>query len=121
MKHRIAEGLLEFVDRHYPGFKSLVDYCEVSTPLTVEHFTGHLRGSVYGIPATPERFRLPYLSVATPVKNLYLTGADVASLGIVGAMMGGVATASPARWSGLLSDRRRLQEAANLVRSIPDI
>ena len=94
LKHRIAEGLLEFVDRHYPGFKALVDYCEVSTPLTVEHFTGHLRGSVYGIPATPERFRLPYLSVATPVKNLYLTGADVGSLGIMGAMMGGVATAA---------------------------
>jgi all-trans-retinol 13,14-reductase len=94
LKHRIAEALLGFVDRHYPGFKSLVDYCEVSTPLTVEHFTGHLRGSVYGIPATPERFRRPYLSVATPVKNLYLTGADVASLGIMGAMMGGVATAA---------------------------
>jgi phytoene dehydrogenase-like protein len=92
LKHRIAEGLLEFVDRHYPGFKSLVDYCEVSTPLTVEQFTGHLRGSVYGVPATPERFELPYLRVATPVRNLYLTGADVASPGIMGAMMGGVAT-----------------------------
>ena len=92
MKHRVAEGLLDFVDRRYPGFKGLVDYCEVSTPLTVEHFTGHRRGSVYGIPATPERFRLPYLGVSTPVRNLYLTGADVASLGIMGAMMGGVAT-----------------------------
>jgi phytoene dehydrogenase-like protein len=92
LKHRVAEGLLDFVDRRYPGFKGLVDYCEVSTPLTVEHFTGHRRGSVYGIPATPERFRLPYLKVVTPVRNLYLTGADVASLGIMGAMMGGVAT-----------------------------
>ena len=92
LKHRVAEGLLDFVDRRYPGFKGLVDYCEVSTPLTVEHFTGHRRGSVYGIPATPERFRLPYLGVSTPVRNLYLTGADVASLGIMGAMMGGVAT-----------------------------
>ncbi len=64
----------------------------MSTPLTVERFTGHLRGSVYGIPATPERFGLPYLSVARLVRHLYLTGADVASLGIMGAMMGGVAT-----------------------------
>jgi phytoene dehydrogenase-like protein len=85
---------LDFVDRHYPGFKALVDYCEVSTPLSVEHFTGHRRGSVYGIPATPERFRLRYLGVATPVRNLYLTGSDVASLGIMGAMMGGVVTTS---------------------------
>jgi all-trans-retinol 13,14-reductase len=93
-KERIAEGLLTFVDRHYPGFRDLVDYCEVSTPLTVETFTGHPHGSVYGVPATPERFRLPYLRVVTPVPNLYLTGADVASLGIVGAMMGGVVTAA---------------------------
>lgn len=87
LKHRVAEGLLDFVDRRYPGFKALVDYCEVSTPLTVETFTGHPRGSVYGVPATPERFRLPYLAVATPVRGLYLTGSDVASLGIVGGMM----------------------------------
>ena len=66
----------------------------MSTPLTVDTFTGHPHGSVYGVPATPERFRLPYLRVVTPVQNLYLTGADVASLGIVGAMMGGVVTAA---------------------------
>jgi phytoene dehydrogenase-like protein len=94
LKRRVAEGLLEFVDRRYPGFQSLVDYCEVSTPLTVEKFTGHLHGSVYGIPATPDRFRLPYLTVETPVQNLQLTGSDVASLGIAGAMMGGVVTSS---------------------------
>jgi all-trans-retinol 13,14-reductase len=94
LKSRLAAGLLDFVDRRYPGFKALVDYCEVSTPLTVETFTGHPQGSAYGVPATPQRFRLPYLNVVTPVRNLYLTGADVASLGIVGAMMGGVATSA---------------------------
>jgi phytoene dehydrogenase-like protein len=94
LKHRIAEGLLDFVDRRYPGFKALVDYCEVSTPLTVENFTEHRNGTAYGIPATPERFRLSYLDVATPVENLYLTGSDVASPGIVGAMMGGVLTSA---------------------------
>lgn len=93
LKDRIAESILCFIDQHYPGFKALVDFCEVSTPLTVESFTGHLNGSIYGIPATPERFKLPWLGITTPVKNLYLTGTDVSSLGIVGAMMGGIATA----------------------------
>ncbi len=114
LKHRVADGLVAFVDRHYPGFRDLVDYYEVSTPLTVEHFTGHPRGSVYGVPATPERFRLPYLTVVTPVKNLYLTGADVASLGIVGAMMGGVATT--ARLLGAFGFSRIMAETRKRAR-----
>jgi hypothetical protein len=32
--------------------------------------------------------------VPTLVKSLYLTGADVAALGILGALMGGVATSA---------------------------
>ena len=93
LKERVADGLLEFVEQHYPGFRELVNYREVSTPLTVETFTGHLRGTVYGVPATPERLLLPYLTPTTPVRNLYLTGADVGSLGIMGSLMGGAATA----------------------------
>ena len=34
------------------------------------------------------------LEVSTPVKNFFLTGSDIASPGIVGAMMGGVASAA---------------------------
>ena len=89
-----------------------------ATPLTVETFTGHPYGSVYGIPATPERFRLPYLRVVTPVQNLYLTGADVASLGIIGAMMGGVVT--PAHLMGHLGLLRIFSAARRASRQRPD-
>ncbi|MGB9773921.1 MAG: phytoene desaturase family protein [Bacteroidota bacterium] len=94
LKNKLAEALIDFVNTRYPGFKDLVDYQEVSTPITVETFTGHFRGSIYGIPATPERFRLSWLKATTPVRNLYLTGTDVAALGILGALMGGVATSA---------------------------
>ncbi len=49
---------------------------------------------MYGLPATPQRYRTRDLKVRTPIRNLYLTGSDVSSLGILGAMMGGVATAA---------------------------
>ena len=94
MKARISEALLNFVEARYPGFRQLVAYTELSTPLTIEHFTGHKNGGIYGLPATPERFRAQWLKPQTPIKNLLLTGADVTSLGIMGAMMGGVATAA---------------------------
>jgi phytoene dehydrogenase-like protein len=94
MKSRIAEGLIEFVERRFPGFKEMVEFVEVSTPLSVEHFTAHAGGTIYGVPATPERFRQTWLQPKTCVPGLYLTGADAAALGIMGALMGGVAAAS---------------------------
>lgn len=113
LKDQIAHTLIDFVDAHYPGFRDLVACCEVSTPLTGEFFTGHARGSPYGIPATPERFRKAWLRPQTPIRNLYLTGADVASLGVMGAMMGGVATAiqlmGSAGYPRIVAEARKFQ------------
>ncbi|HHO56591.1 MAG TPA: NAD(P)/FAD-dependent oxidoreductase, partial [Trueperaceae bacterium] len=94
LKEEISQALLAFVEERYPGFKDLVDYYELSTPLSNESFTSHYKGTIYGLAATPERFKKKYLSATTPIKGFYLTGTDVACLGIVGAMMGAVVTAA---------------------------
>jgi len=94
LKQTIADTLLAFVEAHYPGFRALVDFVEVSTPLTDEHFTGHAGGAIYGVPARPERYRQAWLRAQTPVKGLYLSGTDAGALGVMGAMMGGAAAAS---------------------------
>jgi len=94
LKDKIANALIAFVEKHYPGFRKLIDYSELSTPLTTEFFTGHQNGTIYGIPAVPDRYKSKWIGFRTPVKNLYLAGADTpAGHGIVGAMMGGVVTA----------------------------
>jgi all-trans-retinol 13,14-reductase len=93
-KERISEALLSFVERRNPGFRELIDYQELATPLSVEHFAAHPQGAIYGLPAVPERYALPGLRITTPVEGLLLTGSDVAVHGIVGAMMGGVGTAA---------------------------
>ncbi|MHB1682913.1 MAG: PadR family transcriptional regulator [Bacilli bacterium] len=64
LKERMTETVLAYVEQRYPGFRDLVAYKELSTPLTVESFTGHHRGAIYGLPATPERIRCRQQSAA---------------------------------------------------------
>ena len=92
LKATISDALLDLVDRRVPGFRDLVAYHELSTPLSVENFLGHPHGAVYGLPATPAHFGRDFLSVRSSINGLLLTGTDVATLGIMGALMGGVAT-----------------------------
>lgn len=94
LKERLTEKLIDQVEQYYPGLKELIDYTELSTPLTVKSFTSHEGGAIYGIPATPEELAGRDFLASTPVKNLYLTGSDVMLSGIVGALMGGVSAAS---------------------------
>jgi len=94
LKARIARGLLHLTDSAVPGFSALVQYMELSTPLTVEHYVSHPAGCFYGLPGRPARYHSGPLAVRTPVAGVYLSGCDVTSLGIVGAMMGGLAAAS---------------------------
>jgi len=93
-KDRLTKALLDLVEQQFPGFGQLVAYSELSTPQTFEYFTGAPSGTIYGYPGTPDRYRKTWLQPRTPVTNLYLTGTDATMLGIMGALMGGVATAS---------------------------
>ncbi|MEO0533316.1 MAG: NAD(P)/FAD-dependent oxidoreductase [Cyanobacteria bacterium P01_A01_bin.123] len=97
LKQRIQSVLLAMVEREYPGFSDLVDYCEVSTPLTNENFTAHPKGSIYGLPMISARFapeNRAWTQVKTPMPGLYMTGSDVYMPGIAGAIMGALLTTS---------------------------
>jgi all-trans-retinol 13,14-reductase len=93
-KKRMTRALLDLVERTHPGFGNLVEYSELGTPLTFEYFTAAPSGTIYGYPGTPEKYSQAWLGPRTPIGNLYLTGTDAALLGIMGALMGGVVTAS---------------------------
>lgn len=93
LKERIARGMLNLAESAAPGLSDLVDYMEVSTPLTYEHYTAHPAGAFYGPPATPQRYRSSPLGPRTAIPGLFLSGQDAGSTGIMGAMMGGLAAA----------------------------
>ncbi|MHC1765125.1 MAG: phytoene desaturase family protein [Verrucomicrobiia bacterium] len=99
-KRRIAKALLSLVEEEIPGFGSLIEYQELSTPLTTEYFTSHSGGQIYGLPWTPRRLHSRVLGPQTPIRGLYVASADTAAHGIAGAMMGGaVAVSSALGWT----------------------
>lgn len=94
IKEKIIDSLIDLIEKYIPGFKELIVYKELASPLTFEFFTGRIKGAFYGLPAVPERFKIKDLKVKTPIKNLYLTGTDILSNGILPALMSGMATVS---------------------------
>ncbi|HYL77472.1 MAG TPA: NAD(P)/FAD-dependent oxidoreductase [Bryobacteraceae bacterium] len=94
LKQSFAERLRQGLEQHVPATRGHIEHAEISTPLSTRHFSNYPGGEAYGLSATPARFRLRSLCAQTPVPNLFLTGQDVAMLGVTGALFGGVVAAS---------------------------
>lgn len=92
-KRDIEERMLAQTRRHVPELMEKCVYHELSTPLSTTFFTRAPFGAIYGLEATPRRFLNPRLRTRTPVKGLYLAGGDVATLGVTGALIGGILAA----------------------------
>lgn len=60
---------------------------DMFTPRTIQKFTGHLNGAIYGAPHKIRDGR-------TAFANVYLCGTDQGFLGIVGAMLSGISMAN---------------------------
>lgn len=106
LKESIRERLLEELFRHVPKAPEALDYLEVSTPLSYETFSKRQRGGFMGIESTPQRFQQKWLRAQTPIQGLYLTGQDVTTDGVIGALVGGVLCASAVVGEDLMTQIR---------------
>ena len=93
-KEKTAQRLLEVLYKQLPHLKGSIEHYELSSPLTTQHFVNYDQGEIYGIDHTPERFRQKFLRPRTPIKNFYLTGQDIVTAGVAGALFAGVLTTS---------------------------
>jgi len=96
LKQKLHDRLLEQFLEHLPGLRDKVAYSELSTPVSTDHFVRPVQGSIYGLEPTPDRFANEDLRPRSPVKGLFFSGSEVASVGVIGAMMGGVLAATSA-------------------------
>ncbi|HSC83887.1 MAG TPA: NAD(P)/FAD-dependent oxidoreductase [Pseudomonas sp.] len=93
-KAQLTEQLLETLYQHQPQLRGSLDFCELGTPLSTEWYQWNEQGEIYGIDHTVQRFDQHWIHSQTPIKGLYLTGADTVTAGVGGALMAGVMTAS---------------------------
>lgn len=91
-KDAYAQRLLEKLYEKMPHLRGKVDYYELSTPLSTDYFCRYSTGEIYGLDHTPERFEQDWLKPKTRLPGLYLTGQDIMTCGVVGAMIGGLLT-----------------------------
>lgn len=94
LKQKLSDEMLAQVLRFYPQLAGKIDYMELATPLSFNHFLGRERGEIMSLAHTPVRFRQRWLRAVSPVPNLFISGQDVSSGGIAGAIGGGVAAVS---------------------------
>ena len=73
-KVSIADSILKILDSRFPGFSSLVEKTDVSTPHSVERYTHNWRGSFEGFAPTPAVLmgRLP--KEVPGLKNCHMVG-----------------------------------------------
>jgi len=92
MKERLSQRLLDHLYDKLPHLEGQVDYYELSTPLSTEWFSAYRHGELYGIDHTPERLQQDWLTPKTRIDGLWLTGQDILTCGVTGAMMSGMLT-----------------------------
>ncbi len=93
-KERVERRMFEQFENYFPEVAKLVVHRELATPLSITGITGHEKGSFYGREVTPKRLFSEALRMKTPIKGLYLSGQDVCSPGVAGALWGGVLAAA---------------------------
>mgnify|MGYP003979730909 FL=1 len=94
LKEKITNRLLDHLFNQLPHLKGKIDCHELSSPLTTKNFVNYNKGELYGIDHTPTRFSQKFLRPKMPIKGLYLTGQDIVSAGVGGAMFSGFITAT---------------------------
>ena len=92
LKAELSERLLQHLYDKLPQLAGKIDYHELSTPLSTEWFSAYRRGELYGLDHTPERLQQDWLTPRTRIPGLWLTGQDILTCGVTGAMMAGMLT-----------------------------
>jgi all-trans-retinol 13,14-reductase len=93
-KQQRAERLIDLLETQMPGTRACIENYYASTPLTYLDYTGTERGSMYGIASDCTEHLRTQVSQRTKIPNLFQTGQNINSHGILGVIIGAMITSS---------------------------
>ncbi len=86
-KETVGNSAIDLVKKLVPEFHGKLLFKDIFSPLTIEKYTWHMNGTVYGSVDKTRDGR-------TPVPNLFIIGTDQGFLGIVGSILSGISMAN---------------------------
>ena len=87
-----AGQMISKLEKSFPGISGAIESYETSTPLTYRDYTGTFQGSMYGV-VRDKNFPIQTLvSQRTKIPNLFMTGQNINSHGILGVSIGSAIT-----------------------------
>ena len=91
-KQRTAEHYLDVLEQSFPGIRNTIEGYETSSPLTYRDYTATENGSMYGIIRDKNFPTQTLVSQRTKIPNLFMTGQNINSHGILGVTIGAALT-----------------------------
>ncbi len=94
LKRKLTASMLKAIEHIIPGISDHLVFCDLSTPLTNDHYVKSTNGSCYGTEKTLRQFGPFSFSGRSEIKNLFLCGASTTAHGLSGATSSGIGVAS---------------------------
>lgn len=105
-----VQKLLDSLEKHFPGINKYIKRVYSSTPLTYYDYTGTECGSMYGIAKDVNMGTACRVPHRTKIPNVFQTGQNINSHGMLGVIVGAIVTCSE-----FLTSQRIYQQIINCI------
>jgi all-trans-retinol 13,14-reductase len=112
-KKSIGQRMIDRCCDLFPQIKDHIDFVDIGTPVTHNHYIAAPYGEIYGLDHTIERMDASLtakLRPKTDIPGLYMTGQDVLICGFTGAIYGGLIAAGAVLERNVMTDLLQVQK-----------